>query len=153
MNNSWFKSITEKQVSFGALYLWFLLAVLLVCTGLYAKPQIVGPKIYGVYPNTPFLFPLGALNTGDDRTFTALSNLPNGLTLDSKTGFRNIDTVLNFSNYTHGEYSNPTDFILDKADRSAIDAGVPTEIFSTDYNDVIRPQGEAWDVGAYEFSQ
>ncbi len=47
------------------------------------KPQINGPRITGATPGKPFFFQIPA--TGDNLTFSA-DGLPDGLTLDSKTG-------------------------------------------------------------------
>ncbi len=55
------------------------------------KPKINGAKVFGVRPGHPFMFTVAATGTRP-MTFTA-ENLPQGLTLDSKTGI--ITGVLN----------------------------------------------------------
>ncbi len=47
------------------------------------KPQINGPRITGATPGHPFMFQIPA--TGDNVTY-AVDGLPDGLTLDAKTG-------------------------------------------------------------------
>ncbi len=81
------KFLSKNRIPFKGVHLGILFAVLVLSSVLLAKPMIVGPKLYGVYPNTPFLFPLGVLKIEGEKTFTALSTLPSGLELDSKTGF------------------------------------------------------------------
>ena len=51
----------------------------------FAKPEIVGPEVLGVYPETPFLHTLGAINAGTDKSFS-VSGLPSGLSLEAETG-------------------------------------------------------------------
>lgn len=68
------------------IYTLFLIALITgVCSLADAKPLITGPGIYGVYPGTPFIHTLGAINTGTDRSFS-VQGLPAGLTMDPKTG-------------------------------------------------------------------
>ena len=50
-----------------------------------AKPEIVGTKVLGVYPNTPFLHALGAINVGTNKSFT-VNGLPSGLNLEVESG-------------------------------------------------------------------
>jgi hypothetical protein len=55
-----------------------------------------------------------------------------------------------FKSYT--PYANGNDFHLQSTDTVAIDAGVDlSAYFTTDKDGTIRPQGSAWDTGAYEF--
>lgn len=48
------------------------------------KPRITGPKIFGVRPNSPFLFTVTA--TGDRPITFSANNLPAGLKLDTNNG-------------------------------------------------------------------
>ena len=54
-------------------------------------PRINSPKIFGAKPGSPFLFTVVA--TGEDPISYSVDHLPNGLTIDSKTGI--ITGVLN----------------------------------------------------------
>ncbi len=63
-----------------------MLIIIWVISGIiFAKPEIVGPKILGVYPNAPFLHTLGAINAGTDKSFS-VSGLPSGLNLEAESG-------------------------------------------------------------------
>ncbi len=55
------------------------------------SPRINSPKIFGAKPGSPFLFTLVA--TGETPISYSVDHLPNGLTIDSKTGI--ITGVLN----------------------------------------------------------
>ncbi len=48
------------------------------------KPKINSPKLFGAKPNNPFLYTIAA--TGERPMNFAAKNLPQGLSLDSKTG-------------------------------------------------------------------
>ena len=48
------------------------------------KPRINGAKVFGVRPNSPFLFKIPA--TGNAPLIYSTKNLPNGLSIDKKTG-------------------------------------------------------------------
>lgn len=48
------------------------------------KPQINGPKVYGVRPNAPFMYRIPC--TGEKPVQFAANGLPEGLSLDKKTG-------------------------------------------------------------------
>ena len=51
-------------------HLFKILLVIGLLSGIItAKPEIVGPKVLGVYPNTPFLHTLGAVNVGNNKSF------------------------------------------------------------------------------------
>ena len=47
-------------------------------------PRINGPSVFGVRPNSPFIYRIPA--TGQRPMEFAIENLPNGLTVDAKTG-------------------------------------------------------------------
>ena len=67
-------------------HLFKILLVIGLLSGIItAKPEIVGPKVLGVYPNTPFLHTLGAVNVGNNKSFF-VDGLPSGLSLEAETG-------------------------------------------------------------------
>jgi hypothetical protein len=76
--------------------------------------------------------------------YTASAWVLAGKDLNSKT---NLPT---FTAYTTGDPSN--DFSLASGDTVARDAGTSlSSYFTTDFLGVTRPQGAAWDIGAYEY--
>ena len=50
----------------------------------YKKPKINSPKLFGARPNNPFLYTIAA--TGERPMSFLVKNLPQGLSVDSKTG-------------------------------------------------------------------
>ena len=55
-----------------------------------------------------------------------------------------------FASYT--AFANANDFHLRSTDTAAKDSGLSlASYFSTDRDDIARPQGAAWDIGAYEY--
>ena len=80
--------------------------------------------------------------------------------LNTLLGTTNIHTAPTYVSYTpKGGLSN--DYHLDASDTAAIDAGVtlaisstgtPLGIWTDDKDEVSRPQGSSWDIGAYEYT-
>jgi hypothetical protein len=71
-----------------------------------------------------------------------------GLTFVQPQGYTDLDPV--FASYTESSLSN--DLRLSADDRAAKDRGsmLPGQ-FSVDRDGRTRPQGSAWDIGAYEY--
>jgi len=68
---------------------------------------------------------------------------------NSATGFTNYDCEPDFvGDYVAGGLNN--DFHLSSSDTCAIDRGITLTEFTTDLEGIARPQGAAWDIGAYE---
>ncbi|MCU7934131.1 MAG: hypothetical protein KZQ99_04530 [Candidatus Thiodiazotropha sp. (ex Dulcina madagascariensis)] len=87
-------------------------------------------------------------NLSTFTTFNHAANISDD-TSSPDASFRNI--LLTFADAQNGDYS------LDATDTAAIDAGTDLSSdgvypFSTDSVGVARPQGSAWDIGAYEYS-
>ncbi len=61
-----------------------------------------------------------------------------------------VTTAPGFVLYQPNDSSNV--FQLSGRDTAAKDRGIPQLFFATDQRDVSRPQGAAWDIGAFEFS-
>lgn len=57
-----------------------------------------------------------------------------------------------FNNYTENSVTTSTDLQLDSSDNTSIDVGTTSSTFSDDFDGTTRPQGNAWDIGAYEYS-
>jgi hypothetical protein len=76
----------------------------------------------------------------------------NGSAYSSITAWR---TALDSPNETHSSEKNPSlsaSFAPDTASDPTVDTGISlTSFFSIDKDSISRPQGPAWDIGAYEY--
>lgn len=115
----------------------------------------------GLYNNTIYNNKSWGIGVGDNSAGGANGTLvKNNITWQNglgpiTTGFTGtVNTVLTTNLSTNPSFTNPAAFDLTLLNGSAaINTGTSlSSIFTTDYLGVSRPQGAAWDIGAYEFA-
>lgn len=105
-------------------------------TGFGADSFAIDGNVYYQAGATPYVSYLGTSYTAANWVST---HEPNGKAAAPR-----------FVSYT--AFANANDFHLQSTDTVAKDAGLTlASYFSTDRDGVIRPQGTAWDIGAYEY--